>query len=159
MSNIWARFDDIAKPEEVMEIKSSFTPIEEGEYDVVLEELAPSESRNGLPMLKGKFRIKENNRILFYNQLLQNMNSEWATAKNIAEAVDFVSGLLGEEIEFTGLIALAELIETIPLGLECRVEVSYGANDLEKKFTQLKVVVPEDVTKDEWEDDSDLPFN
>ena len=30
--NLWTRFDDIAKPEEVESAKSSFTPIDAGRY-------------------------------------------------------------------------------------------------------------------------------
>lgn len=157
MENLWARFDDIAKPEEVMEAKSQFTPVQEGTYKALLEELVAGESKNGLPMLKGKFRLVESNRIVFYNQMLQNLSYPNMTAVNIAEAVSFISGLLEEEIEFTGLGALAELVSQIPTGSEHWIEVSYGAKDYEKKFTKLKIVdAPEEL--DLGEDTDDVPF-
>lgn len=160
MNNVWERFDDIAKPEEVMEAKSQFTPVEEGTYKVLLETIEPSESKSGLPMLKGKFRIMDSNRIVFYNQMLQNLNYPNMTAVNIAEAVSFVGGLIEDEVEFTGLKAFAELISQIPIGSEHWVQVSYGKNDHEKKFTQLTVVeTPVEIDEIEGNDlDDDVPF-
>ena len=159
MENLWSRFDSIAKPEEVMEAKSQFEPIGEGTYKVLLEEISPSESKSGLPMLKGKFRIIDNNRIIFYNQMLQNLNYPNMTAVNVAEAVSFVSGLVQEEIDFTGLESFAQLITEIPIGTQHTVEVSYGKNDTEKSFPKLKVI--EDIDDLEIEDtelDDSIPF-
>lgn len=144
--NLWERFDNIVKPEEIEEVQSTFTPIEAGKYRMILEEISPSETKETrLPMLKGKFRIIENNRVVFYNQVLQNLTNERMTAVNVAEAVNFINGLLGEEIEFTGLGALAELVNTIPIGTEHYIEVSYGAKDVDKKFAKLKVVQDEEL--------------
>lgn len=157
MENLWERFDDIAKPEDVMEAKIQFTPVEEGTYEAKLEELVPGESKSGLPMLKGKFRLTESGRIVFYNQMLQNLNYPNMTAINIAEAVDFVGGILGEEIEFTGLGALSELISEIPIGSTHYVDVSYGPKDFEKKYTKLKIVdKPEELEL--GQDTDDIPF-
>ena len=157
MENVWERFDSIAKPQDVMEAKTQFTPVQEGVYKVLLEEILPSQSKNGLPMLKGKFRIIDRNRIVFYNQMLQNLKYPNMTAVNIAEAVAFVSGLVGEDVEFTGLGAFAELISQIPIGTEHWVEVYYGDRDYEKKFTKLKIVEePEEL--DLGVDTEDVPF-
>lgn len=158
MENLWERFDDIASVDDVLETKSQFTPVEEGVYKVILEELTPAESQKGLPMLKGKFRIVENNRLVFYNQMLQNLNYPNMTAVNVAEAVSFISGILGEDIEFTGLGALAELVNSIPTGSEHWVQVSYGVKDYEKKFTQLKVVEQPEGVDFGVEGDDDIPF-
>ena len=87
MSNIWDRFDSIVKPEEVIEAKSKFEPTEAGKYEVTLEELIPSENKDGLPALKGRFRTIEGNKVIFYNQNLQNLNFPEMTAVNIAEAI------------------------------------------------------------------------
>jgi hypothetical protein len=144
MSNLWERFDGIATPSEVENAKSQFEPIEAGKYEVVLEELAPSESQNGLPMLKGKFRTLEN-RVIFYNQMLQNASNPTMTAVNIAEAVKFLDGITGEEVAFTSLGALANRVTEITLGGRYEIEVSYGKKDLEQKFPKLKVltIVPD----------------
>lgn len=154
MSNIWARFDSIVTPTEVEEVKTQFAPLEEGIYTMRLEEIAPSESRSGLPMLKGKFRIVENNRIAFYNQMLQNINNPNMTAVNVAEAVNFVSGLLQEDIDFVGLESFANLITEIPIGTTHTIKVSYGKNDSEKKFPKLRVVEPLNLDGG----DEDLPY-
>lgn len=161
MSNLWARFEGIAKPDEVMDAKAQFTPVEEGVYRARLEELAPAESKNGLPMLKGRMRLVDSNKVVFYNQMLQNLNYPDMNARNIAEAVEFVSGILEEEIEFTGLGAFADLITQIPMGTEHVVEVSYGKNDFEKRFTQLKIVSEDDLPEDldfGVEGDDSIPF-
>ena len=134
MSNLWERFDSIVTVSEVTEAKNKFTPIEAGDYKAVLEELSPSESKNGLPMLKGKFRTVEGNRVIFYNQMLQNLSNPNMTAVNVAEAVTFIGGLVGEEIEFQGLARLASLVTSVPVGGEYLINVSYGKNDLDMKL-------------------------
>lgn len=148
MSNIWDRFDTIVTPTEVQEVKTQFAPIPEGVYTMLLEEIAPAENKTGLPMLKGKFRIVENNRIVFYNQMLQNLNNPNMTAVNVAEAVNFVSGLLQEEIDFVGLSAFANLISEVPIGTTHTIQVSYGKKDNEQKFPKLRVVEPLDLDSD-----------
>jgi hypothetical protein len=163
--NLWERFESIATVEEVevAKEKSSFTPIEPGTYKATIEELAPSESKDGLPMLKGKFRL-ESNRILFYNQMLQNLNYPDMTAVNIADAVNFISRLVDTDVKFEGLGKLAELVAEIGstdteesvIGTEYNIKVSYGKKDTEMKFPKISVlgVVEEvDVLTDE-----DIPF-
>jgi len=157
-TSVWERFDTIATPTEVNEAKSKFEPIEAGVYNVILEELAPSESKNGLPMLKGKFRTTEGNKTIFYNQMLQNVNNTEMTAVNIAEAVKFMSGITGEDIEFTGLSALAETVEKVTLGNEYVIDVSYGKKDLvDMKFPKIRVVRIESADTVAIED-ADIPF-
>lgn len=140
MSNVWERFENIASVDEVATAKVQFSPIEEGDHKAVLETIEPSESKDGLPMIKGKFRLVDNNRVVFYNQMLQNLSYPNMTAQNIAEAITFVGGLLGQDVEFEGLGALADLITTVPIGGEYMLNVSYGKKDFDKKFPKLKVV-------------------
>ena len=140
MNNIWERFENIASVDEVQTAKVQFSPIEAGDYKAVLESIEPAESKDGLPMIKGKFRLVDNNRVVFYNQMLQNLNYPNMTAQNIAEAITFVGGLLGQDVDFEGLGHLANLITTIPIGGEYMMNVSYGKKDFEMKFPKLKVV-------------------
>lgn len=135
----WTRFEGIAKPEEVQEAQDSFKPIDAGEYVMKLESIEPSETKDGLPMLKGKLRMLDNNRLVFYNQTLQNITRPDMTKFNIAEAVEFVSGLVGEKIQFKSIPALAEVITGITVGGLYKVKVSYGTKDLEMKFPKLKI--------------------
>ena len=137
--SLWERFEGIATADEVATAKSQFTPLEAGDYDAVLESIEPSESKDGLPMIKGKFRTIEGNRIIFYNQMLQNLNYPNMTAVNIAEAVTFLSALKGEDIEFTGLGQLANEISNLPTGETYKLTVSYGKNDTEMKFPKVKM--------------------
>lgn len=155
----WERFDDISKPEDVVEAKTQRDPVEEGVYEVTLEEINPSENKNNLPMLKGKFRIKENNRLLFYNQNLQVTGYQSLTDQNIADAILMVEGLLGEEIEYKGLGALGQLVSTIPVGSDHWVQVTYANKDTEKKFPNLRIVeAPEGVDMGDANVDDDIPF-
>ena len=101
MGNLWERFENIATTEEVESAKAEFTPMAEGRYKVRLEEIEAGESKSGLPMLKGKFRVIESNRVIFYNQVLQNLSYPFITAKNIASATIFINGLTHEALEFT----------------------------------------------------------
>jgi len=158
MSNVWERFDTIATPTEVNEAKSKFEPPEAGIYTVVLEELAPSQSKSNLPMLKGKFRVTEGNKVIFYNQMLQNLGNIEMTAVNVAEAVKFVNGIMDEEIEFTGVGALADTVEKVTLGNTYVIDVSYGKKDLvDMKFPKIRVVRMESADTVTIKDD-DIPF-
>lgn len=165
-NNIWERFDEIAPVEEVMEAKSQFEPIEAGTHKMRLESIEPSTSKSsGLPMLKAKFRLTENNRILFLNQMLQNLNYPKMTAVNIVEAVSLVGQLIGEDLDYEelgGLAKFAELITQIPIGGEYLIDVSYGAKDLDKSFPKIRVVEDVDGLLEEEEEDNfvddDVPF-
>lgn len=150
MSNVWERFETIVNVNEVEDAKAQFSPLESGDYHCVLESIEPSESQQGLPMVKGKFKVVEGGRTIFYNQMLQNINNPNMTAINVAEAVTFVNALLGEDVPFTGLGQLAQLITEIPFGTEYMVNVSYGNKDLDRKFPKLKIVANLSV--------ADLPF-
>lgn len=155
MENVWERFANIASASEVQEAKSQFTPISAGDYTAILESLEPSQSQNGLPMLKGKFKIVESGRYAFYNQVLQNINNPQMTPVNIADAVEFVSGLTGTDVEFTNLADFANTVANVKLNQKYKIRISYGTKDLEMKFPRFKVL---ELLSD-YENNSDLPFN
>lgn len=138
--NIWARFNGIANTSEVADEVNKFTPLEEGQYVMELLELAPAETKTGLPMLKGKFKLENSTRQVFYNQVLQNMNYPNITAQNIAKAVMFVGKLKGEEITYTGMEALANEVSALEMGGKYEVKVSYSDKDYEHKFAVLEVI-------------------
>jgi hypothetical protein len=162
-TNLWERFDGIVTATEVDEVVKSFAPLVAGEYEGKLEELVAGESKSGLPMLKGKFRLATN-RVVFYNQVLQNANNPAFTAMNVAKAVNDVGFILGEEIEFTTLGEFAGLVMGMT-GMDGKVlpefadkvlklKISYGKNDLEMKFPIVSVE-GEALTS---VDDGDVPF-
>ena len=140
MENVWERFDSIVNPEDVMEQKAQFEPIKPGVYAVTVESLVSAENRNGFPMLKGKFRLVDSNRILFYNHNLQVPGYEQLTIDNVAEAYALVQGILQDDFDFRGLGDLANKIESIPVGTGITIEVSYGRNDTGMSFPSVKVV-------------------
>lgn len=154
MGNLWERFNNIASADEVLEAKSKFAPLTAGTYKVKLEKLKADQNKDGLPMIKGQFRTVEGNRVIFYNQQLQNLNYPDMTAVNIGKAVAFLSALTGEDIEFTNLGALADKIATIPKETFHTVAVSYKEKDIEQKWPELKIVADEVEVSD-----SDVPFN
>lgn len=168
MSNVWDRFDDIASPDEVAEAKGKFEPFEEGNYTVTLEAIGAVEAQDGSPKIEGKFRT-DDNRVLFYNQLLQNANYPDMTAANISKAVTFIGGLLDDNFEFKGLCDLEKKINKCPIGDKFVVKVVYSKKNLaEKKFPELRFVSKaEDSPVSEGDGfmnipdgiDSDLPFN
>ena len=151
--SIWDRFEGMASAEEVKNARDSFKPLPVGEYDMKLEEITASESQKGLPMIKGKFRTVEGNRVVFYNQNLMNMEKPELTEKNIAEGVEFISKLMGEEYEFTTLTALSEAIGAIVIGEVYKIRVSYGKNDTAQKYAKLTIIPPVFI------DESDAPFD
>lgn len=160
MENKWQRFDNIVKPEAIMEAKAEFDPVEPGTYKMIVESFEAGESKSGMPMLKARFRLAENNRVLFYNQVLQVIGQDWLTERNIAEAIVLLEGMLEEDIEFEGLGQLGELVNSIPTGSEYYMEVSYDSNDHEQSFPKLEVVEkPAEI--DDFEEntlDSDIRF-
>lgn len=142
--SVWDRFESIVNAEDVIEAKAKFEPIETGTYQMTVESIEASESKSGLPMLKGKFRTEEN-RVVFYNQMLQNLNYPNMTAVNIGEAVTFIDGLTKEEIPFTSLTDLETRINNIAIGEVHTISVSYGVKDIEHKFAKLKVMADEEI--------------
>lgn len=152
MSNLWERFEGIANADEVAEAKSSYTPVEAGAYVAILEKFEATESQSGLPMLKAQFRLL-NNRVVFYNMILQNVNNPEWTARNIAQAVTFVNKVTGEDVEFTSLGDLAQRVKNTVLGKQYDITVTYGKNDVEMKFAKVSV-------KGEYKEltDDDIPF-
>lgn len=167
MGNIWERFNSIANAEEVAVEKEktiSFDPLPSGEYKITIEELEPTESKSGLPMLKCKMRT-DSNRVIFYNMMLQNLSDPKYTAMNIAIAVEFIGKILGQEVEYTNMSEFADTIGTVPTndGTQFRVNLSYGKNDFEMKFPKIRILGKVEAT-DSFMDipDSDideLPFN
>ena len=144
-NSVWERFNEIegADANAVEEARSQFEPFKEGDYKVRLEGLEASESKSGLPMVKGKFRVIEGERengIIFYNQVIQNLNYPNITALNISKVMGLVSGILEEKIEFTGLVDLEQLLSEIEEGIEFTLSLTYDAKDTEKSFPQLRVV-------------------
>jgi hypothetical protein len=113
-------------------------------------------------MLKGKFKDIKTNRFIFYNQMLQNINTPHMTAVNIAEANRFVNDLRGEEVEFQSLSELAKRVSEVEIGKEYTVNVSYGKNDTEKKFPKLKIILDDSAESNPYANpvvgDSDIPF-
>ena len=137
--NPWLKYNDVVSKDDVLNPKPRITPLEPGTYEARLEQFEPSESKKGLPMIKGRFRLK-NNRIIFYNQMLQNTQYPNMTAVNIAAAVKTVGQLLGEKIEFENMGSFAELIDSIPLGGLYKIEVTYGKKDIARNFTKIQII-------------------
>lgn len=157
--NLWERFDDVVKPEKVMEAKSGFDPIEPGVYKMTVEELKPDTSKNGRPMLKGRFRLLDDNRVLFYNQVLQVVGHDWLTERNIAEAIILIEGILEEKIEYKGLSDFANIIDSIPVGTVHTIEVSYDNQDEDDySFPILTVIEDLDDLDLDSEDDDDVDY-
>ena len=140
MSNLWERFENIVTKDEVEQVKKQSEPLAVGEYEMILEKIAPAESQSHLPMLKGEFVLVDGGRKVYYNQMLQNLSNPKMTAVNVSEAVKFVEGLTGTEIEFDTLSGLAQIVENIQTGGVYRVSVSYGKNDFDMKYPKLKIV-------------------
>lgn len=138
--SIWEKFEGIASAEEVVQAVNTRKPLPEGDYRMILKKIEPSESQNGLPMLKGEFQMIDGGRKVFYNQILQNTNYPYLTAKNIANAVAFISGLTGEHFEFTSMAELESAVYEIGLETEHNIRVAYRANDVDKKYPELSVV-------------------
>jgi len=139
LDNPWTKHNDVVSKDDLLNLKPKIAPIAPGIYEARLEQFEPSESKKGLPMIKGRFRLK-NNRIIFYNQMLQNLQYPNMTAVNIADAVKTVGQLLGEKIQFETMENFAELIDSIPLGGLYKIEVSYGKKDVDRNFTKIQIL-------------------
>lgn len=159
MGNLWTRFDSIATSDEVEVAKAKFKPLDSGNYDVVLEGIEAGEAKSGLPMLKVKFRTTSN-RLLFVNQMLQNLNNPEMTAINIANAVVLVSSLMNEDIVYTGMEKLAETIEQCAndyVGMQYKINVSYGDKDTDMSFPKVRVLSDYESIAP-LDDDDETPF-
>ena len=141
MSNVWERFENVAKAEDVLEKVNQRKPLLEGDYEVTLESIVPGESKKGNPMVKGVFRTKEG-REIYYNQTLIIPNYPQLTDQNIADAVIFLSDLTGTEFKFEGMTKFAGAISDIEVGTEHTIRVTYDDKDKDQKFPKLSVVKP-----------------
>jgi hypothetical protein len=152
MSNIWERFEGIATAEEVLQAAYSNKPLKEGTYQMILKSIELGESReNALPMLKGEFVMVDGGRKVYYNQVLQNLNYPQFTPQNIANAVNFLSGLTGLPIEAI-IKDFDNTVDNVEREAEHTVKVSYGKNDANKKYPILEVIRLEDVEVGEDEE-------
>lgn len=141
MTNVWERFENVAKAEDVLEKVNQRKPLLEGDYDVTLESITPSETKNGDPMIKGVFVNKEGRKI-YYNQTLIVPAYPKLTDQNIADAVIFLSDLTGTDFKFEGMTKFASAISDIEVGTEHTIRVSYDDKDKDQKFPKLSVVKP-----------------
>lgn len=159
--SVWERFNNIATTDEVVQARSKFAPTEPGQYEVSLDSIEAGFSNSQLPMMKVALR-RMDNKVIFYNQLLQNINNPTMSAVNIAQAVAFVEGLIGESYDFTTLDAFAnkltELSQSL-VGSRFKVDVSYGAKDIEQSFAKVKILeILSDVDDSLSLTDEDVPF-
>lgn len=142
MPSVWDRFETIATKGEVEEAQKRHDPIEAGDYEVILETLEPAENKDGLPMIKGKFKALEGGKLIFYNQNLQNLNYPQMTADSIAEAVVFISALAKRKVEYTGMAQFADDIKSIQMGNVYTLNVSYPVkkDKTVSKYAKFKIV-------------------
>ena len=152
--NAWERFNTIANTDEVATAQAQFKPLDEGTYAMKLEKIEAGTSKSGLPMLKAQLRT-DTNKVVFYNQMLQNLNNPEMTATNIAKAITFVGALNGREIEFTNLGTFADDVSKTPTGEMYSVKVTYGKKDTEHQFANLTIVSMLDSIRT----DGDCPFD
>ena len=154
MGSVWERFDDIATAEEVEEAVSQFQNPKVGEYKVTLEAIEATENKDGLPMVKIKFKDVESNKTIYYNQNLQNINYPNMSKVYIGEVLEMVGGLCREEIKFQGLIKLADKINSMKMGGISKIKLFYDKKDIEEKYLKYKFIGEVKV----GEDGKELPF-
>lgn len=147
MTNVWERFENVAKAEDVLEKVNQRKPLLEGDYEVTLESITPSETKNGDPMIKGVFVTRETGnykggRKIYYNQTLIVPAYPKLTDQNIADAVIFLSDLTGTDFKFEGMTKFASAISDIEVGTEHTIRVSYDDRDKDQNFPKLSVVKP-----------------
>ncbi len=168
MTSVWERFNEIegADSSAVEDAINQYEPLEDGDYRVRLERwtdefgdeyvFQAGESKTGLPMAKARFRIIEGERenaMIFYNQLIQNLNYPSITAKNIASLMRVLSGILGERIEFKSMGELEKLFNNIDEGIEFTINLTHNA----KGYPEYKVI--KELEPLEFSDsDEDEPF-
>lgn len=138
--SIWENFDDIVSVDELEEAKAQFEPVEAGQYNAILEEMKADVTQTGQPKLAGRFRLVDNGKIVFYNQVLYNANYPQMNAVNVANALHMISALKGEDIEYTKLSDIATEAESLIMGVEYTIEVSYATKDIEKKYARIKII-------------------
>lgn len=165
--SVWGRFDDLegVTKDAVEEARASFEQVPAGKYTVKLGRytdefgqdhvVEAGESRSGLPMLKARMRVqggKYDNNLIFYNQVLVNPNNARFTSMNIANAVSFISGVLGEKVEFESLGQFENLVTQINEGVKFDIDLKYK-ND----YPEIKVIEPMEIEEENLASE-DIPF-
>jgi hypothetical protein len=146
--SVWERFDNVAKAEDVLEAVNQRKPLLEGDYEVKLVSVKMAETRNGDPMVKGVFKDKTTGRDIYYNQNLIVPAYPNLTDQNIADAVIFLSDIVGEEVPFKKMSQFAEEISKIEVGTEHTIRVTYADKDKDMKYPKFSVVKPIDEPED-----------
>lgn len=117
-----------------------FPEIPKGTYTVSVDNLEVGETKDGRPMLKGQFRIKEGEfekSCLFYNRVLYGTKND---ANMIASAVGFLNKLEPSEdvgpVEFDSYSQFADLVLDIAEDIqELEYEVEYDP----KAFNSISI--------------------
>jgi len=156
MSNVWNRFAGIATATEVNAEKEKFTPLPIGKFKAELISMIPAENKDGLPMVKGSFRL-DTGRMAYVNQNLQNINYPNMTAVNTAKVVAMIESIKGESIDFTNVEDLADTILGLEMGGNFTLDISYGAKDTECKYPNI-VIISDETDLPEPLTDDDIPF-
>ena len=154
--SMWERFEGIATPEEVKNAQVDFKPLPAGKYPLILKTMEASESKDGLPMFKASFERVDNGNLVYYNQILQNINYPNITAKNIKRVVILVNGMTEKSYEYSGMGSFEEYIKTSApsvLDKEFLIEVSYDKKDAVDMKYPIYTVVPS-----EFGETDEVPF-
>lgn len=159
-TNVWERFDRTVDAEKVMDTKSQFKKLPVGTYKAVLLSINADTDKNGMAMIKAKFRIKSNNRVVSYNHSLQSLNYPQYNDSNTAKGVSFFEDLTGRDYEFTSLGQFADDIDNLECETEHILDVNYDLKkDPEQKWAKISIVTPDeqlnDIDDEEYDDEED----
>lgn len=156
--SVWEKFENIVTAEEIAELSSKgYEKPAEGKHTVELLSVEPSETSNGVPIVKFRYADVDTHTQIFASMFLQNMNYPEGTAREINKVLA-VLRKLGNPIEFVSMADLEKRIMETKLGGKYEINVTY--KDAGKKYPIVEIVreIKDEYAIDESLDDDDLPL-
>lgn len=160
--SVWEKFENIVSVEEVEELsKRRFEKPKAGQHNVELLAVEPSESSNGLPLVKFKFKDIDNKQFINCSMFLTNQFYPERNAQELNKVITVLSKL-GNDIDFINMVDLEERIMATETGGKYLINLTYRNETT--KYPNFEVInrIPDDVNDTfetvENEGYEELPF-
>lgn len=160
--SVWEKFENIISIEEFQEVASKkYEKPTAGHHNVELLAIETTETADGYPLVKFKFKDIDDMQFISCSMFLVNKFNPDKTADNIDDVIKRVRKL-GNDIDFAGMVKLDEDISKTEVGGHYVINIRYRNEN--SKYPEFDVInrIPDDINETfettETVEDEDLPF-
>ena len=156
--SVWEKFENIVTAEEIAELsKKEYEKPAEGKHTVELLSVEPSETSNGVPIVKFKYMDLDTHNQIFASMFLQNMYYPESTAREINKVLA-VLRKLGNPIDFVSMADLEKHIMETKLGGKYEINVSYKKSTDKYPIIEIVREIKDEYVIDDSLSDEDMPL-